>query len=78
MSSARSRKCEPGPNEDATAALPADEDGGLGYGLTLHFGQSSPLRMLPHLDLGVLWHERGDGDEGIELSLGVDLLRLLR
>jgi hypothetical protein len=63
----------------ATAAITSDEDHGLGYGVTLHFGRSVASATLPAVSIGVLWHEgTGAGERGLELSIGVDVLRLLR
>jgi len=62
----------------ATAAITSDEDHGLGYGVTLHFGRSVASASVPAVSVGLLWHEGNDGERGLEMSIGVDLLRLLR
>lgn len=59
-----------------TAAFPADDDVGLGYGVTVHLASTTGTLALPPLDLGVLWHEGQDSD-GVMISVGVDVLKLL-
>jgi len=60
----------------ATLAVPADDDLGLGYGLTIHCGNTTEKSVFPAIDVGLLWHE-GTDDDGWMLSLGFDAARLL-
>jgi len=60
----------------ATLAVPADDDIGLGYGLTVHCGNTTEKSIFPAIDVGLLWHE-GTDDDGWMLSLGFDAARLL-
>ncbi|HEX6812135.1 MAG TPA: hypothetical protein VF384_10970 [Planctomycetota bacterium] len=59
----------------ATGALSEDEGDGFSYGLTLHAGFTNGDNPLPHVSVGLLWHE-GVDDDGFQVSIGVDVLRL--
>jgi len=60
----------------ATGSLTEDEGDGFGYGLTLHCGSTNAGGVLPHISVGLLWHE-GVDDDGFQVSIGIDLVRLL-
>jgi len=59
----------------ATGCVTADEGNGFGYGITVHLGSTLVTSTLPHVSVGVLWHD-GRDDDGLQVSLGIDLLRL--
>jgi hypothetical protein len=53
-------------------ALPSDEELGLGYGLSLHYGDSTSL--FGNLSLSVLYQE---GTEDLSVALGMDLWKAM-
>ena len=60
----------------ATLALTPDDERGLAYGLTLHYGFTREDSPLPQIDIGILRSE-GDEEDGWMLAVGFDAARLL-
>ena len=61
----------------ATASLTTDESFGAGAGATLHFGHTSIYKSIPHVSVGILWHDFKDGSSGPILGISLDFWRLL-
>lgn len=59
-----------------TGAVTGNRDVGLGAGGTLHFGHSAIHARVPHLSVGVLFHDTRSGSSGPFLGVSVDLWRL--
>lgn len=55
----------------------SDTDFGLGIGPTFHCGWTRTHSWVPHVSVGVLWHEFDDGDNNPVLAVSLDFWRLL-
>ncbi len=60
----------------ASTSIPGEEGLGLGLGATVHFGHTKTRSLVPHLSLGVVWHDTDASSKGPFVTLGVDLWRL--
>lgn len=58
----------------ATASF-ADEDFGLGFGPSLHFGNAFLGKNVPHLTVSALWHDFDEGSDGPIVAFSVDFWR---
>jgi hypothetical protein len=54
----------------------SDVDHGLGIGPTLHFGSARTHSYIPHVSIGLLWHDFENGPDGPVLGVSIDLMRL--
>jgi hypothetical protein len=54
-----------------------DDEAGIGYGPSLHFGHVKLSSKIPHISLSVLWQDYDKGDKGPILAISVDLWRMV-